>query len=178
VGALELMERRIPPDGPEPPGGDPRFLPGYDPLWWAKHHPLGLERLSHVTIVCAAPERATHVYAEILGGRVLHEAESPLVQTRSTFIGVGDGTVVEVATPTGGESLAAADLKANGDILHAVTWRVADLDRAERHLNANGIRVLDRDATTLIADPGDTFGAPMRFTTWDIPGDTRGANHQ
>ena len=176
VGALELMERRIPPDGPEPPGGDPRYLPGYDPLWWARHHPLGLERLNHVTLVCGESEKARHVYVDVLGGTVLHKGDSPLTETQSTFVAVGDGNVVEIATPIGGDSLAAADLKANGDIFHAATWKVVDLDRAERHLKEKGINILDKDADTLLADPKDTYGAVMRFTTWQIPGDTREAN--
>lgn len=178
VGALELMERRLPPERSGPPGGDPRFLPGYDPGWWAKHHPLGIERLSHVTIVCGDREKAKRVYGGIMGGRVLHEGDTPLTQTRSTFVAVGDDTIVELATPDGGESLAASDHEANGDILHAVTWKVIDLGRAEQHLASHGIHVLDRDATTLLTDPRDTYGAVMRFTTANVPGDPRGANHR
>lgn len=173
AGALELMERRI-PQGPGPYGGDPRFLPGYDPTWWAKNHPLGIERLSHVTVVSGDPEKGRHVYADVLGGRVIHERESPLLQTRSQFIAVGDSSVVEVATQNGAESLASKELAANGDILHAVTWNVVDLDRAEKYLASKNIHVLDKDADTLVADPADTYGAVMRFSTWRVPGDPRG----
>jgi hypothetical protein len=86
---------------------------------------------------------------------------------------VGDHTLVELAQPLESGTLAARELQENGDIMHAVAFQVSDLDQAERHLTAKGIRILDRDAATLLADPGTTFGAPFRFTTAAIPGDPR-----
>jgi hypothetical protein len=35
--------------------------------------------------------------------------------------------------------------------------------------------VEDAITTTLLADPGTTFGAPFRFTTTAVPGDPRDA---
>jgi hypothetical protein len=67
-------------------------------------------------------------------------------------------------------------LAKNGDIMHAIAFQVADLDRAEQHLTSKGVRILDRDDSTLLADPDTTFGAPFRFTTAAIPGDPRDAS--
>ena len=53
----------------------------------------------------------------------------------------------------------------NGDILHSLTFGVADLDRAEAHLRQHGIGLAARDDATLIADPADTYGAVLGFTT-------------
>lgn len=33
--------------------------------------------------------------------------------------------------------------------------------------------VIARDDHTIVADPQKTFGAPFRFTTWDVPGGPR-----
>jgi hypothetical protein len=88
---------------------------------------------------------------------------------------VGDHTIVELAQPLESGTLAARELQQNGDIMHAVAFEVADLDRAEQHLTAKGVRILERDATTLLADPDTTFGAAYRFTTAAIPGDPRDA---
>jgi hypothetical protein len=90
-------------------------------------------------------------------------------------VAVGSHTIVELAQPLEAGTLAGRDLAKYGDIMHAVTFAVADLDRAEQHLTAKGVRILDRDATTLLADPDTTFGAPFRFTTAVIPGDPRDA---
>jgi len=95
--------------------------------------------------------------------------------TKNAYVAVGGHTIVELAQPLEAGSLAGLDLAKNGDIMHAVAFQVADLDRAEQHLTAKGVHILDRDATTLLADPGTTFGAPFRFTTGAIPGDPRDA---
>ena len=171
MGALEFIERKL-LEG-RPSGDDPRFKPGYDATWWAKHHPLGLERLGWITNVVTDLPKAKKVFVDTLGGRQIHERESKLTDTHGTFIAVGDHTVVELATPLSATSLAGIDQAKNGDILHAVTWKVADLRKAEEYLRSKGIRALAKDDAMLLADPADTFGAVMRFTTWDVPGRPR-----
>ena len=54
-----------------------------------------------------------------------------------------------------------------------MAFTVEDLDQVAAHLADTGVAVLDRDETTIIADPDDSFGAPFRFTTWRVPGDPR-----
>jgi hypothetical protein len=171
MGQLEFIERRI-LEG-RPSGDDPRFQPGYDARWWVDNHPLGLERLGWITTVTGDVAAAKRIYGDVLGGRQIHEAESTLTDTQGVFLAMGDHTVLELATPLSKDSLAGADHAKYGDILHAVTWKVVDLDRAESYLGSKGIRTLDRDGSTLIADPATTFGAVMRFTTADVPGDPR-----
>jgi len=56
---------------------------------------------------------------------------------------------------------------------HAMAFTVEDLDHVASHLTDTGVAVLDRDDTTIIADPADSYGAPFRFTTWRVPGDPR-----
>ena len=86
---------------------------------------------------------------------------------------MGDDTLVELAQPLETDTIAGRDLAKNGDIMHAVTFQVADLERAERHLKSHGVGILSRDDSTLIADPETTFGAPFRFTCAAVPGDPR-----
>jgi catechol 2,3-dioxygenase-like lactoylglutathione lyase family enzyme len=168
-GALELMA------GPRPPITDPRFKPGYDSGQWEREHPLGLRRLAYITIVVSDLGQGKRVYADALGGKLLLEQDSPLTLTQNAYVAVGDHTIVELAQPLESGTLAARELQQHGDIMHAVAFQVLDLDRAEQHLTAKGVRILDRDATTLLADPDTTFGAPYRFTTAAIPGDPRDA---
>jgi hypothetical protein len=174
MGALEFLERKL-LEG-RPSGDDPRFKPGYDPSWWANNHPLGLERLGWITTIVSDVPKAKKVFVDTLGGRQIHESESKLTDTHGTFVAVGDHTVVEIATPLSADSLAGIDQVKNGDILHAVTWKVVDLHRAEEHLRSKGIKTLAKDEVMLLADPNDTFGAVMRFTTRGIPGDPRARN--
>jgi catechol 2,3-dioxygenase-like lactoylglutathione lyase family enzyme len=170
-GAFEFVERLILAPDDRRFIDDPRFLPGWDPMWWATNHPLGLERLASITVVVEDVERATSTYQRVLGARVLYEDEVPVAATRSTFVAIGEDTVVELAQPMETSSLAGTELEKNGEIMHAITWKVRDLDRAADHLEANGIIIRDRDATTIVAEPKTTFEAVFRFTTADMPSD-------
>jgi len=152
---------------------DPRFAPGWDGTWWAAHHPLGVRRLAYVTLVVRDMDRAADMYVDGLGGRPLHEGESALTGTRNVYVLVGTDTIVELASPLDSGSLAARDLSAYGDMLHATAFRVESLAAAEKHLADKGIGIIGRDDHTILADPQKTFGAPFRFTTWDVPGDPR-----
>jgi catechol 2,3-dioxygenase-like lactoylglutathione lyase family enzyme len=145
--------------------GDPRIEPGWDASWWATSHPLGITGLSHVTVVVGDLGRATAFYTDGLGGRLVAERESELTGTKDAFVAIGTDTVVALSTPTTADSLAGRDHARHGDILHSLTFRVADLDRAEAHLGAHGVGSAARDDTTLIADPTATYGAVLGFTT-------------
>jgi catechol 2,3-dioxygenase-like lactoylglutathione lyase family enzyme len=148
---------------PGPRQDDPRTEPGWDSSWWATDHPLGLVGLAHVTIVVGDLARATAFYTEGLGGRLLAETESELTSTKDAFVAVGGQSVVCLSMPMSAESLAGRDHARHGDILHSLTFQVADLDRAGAHLRRHGIGVAGRDDTTLVADPTDTFGAVLAF---------------
>jgi catechol 2,3-dioxygenase-like lactoylglutathione lyase family enzyme len=150
---------------------DPRLQPGWDPSWWVTNHPLGLRRLAYTTVLVRDLSRAKHVWVDVIGGVLLHENFSPLTGTSNAYVQVGTETVVELATPTRDGTLAAADMAAHGEIHHAAAFRVVDLERAEQYLTSKGIKVADRDETTLVTDPATTQGAVFRWTTWPIPGD-------
>ncbi|MCU1657005.1 MAG: hypothetical protein JWO57_1661 [Pseudonocardiales bacterium] len=146
---------------------DPRLQPGWDPTWWVREHPSGIEGLAHTTVLTKDLPRATRLYVDVLGGTLLSESASRLTGTRDAYVAVGD-IVVQLSTPEHDGTLAAQDLKANGEIHHAATFKVVDLDRIEAHLREQDIAVLDRDEQTLITDPATTHAVPFRWTTRDV----------
>ena len=152
---------------------DPRFQADWDPDWWVNNHPLGLQRLAYTTVLTRDLDRAKHVYTDILGGTLLYESASDLTGTANSYVLMGEGTVVELATPTRDGTIASDDQAANGEIHHAAAFKVVDLDRAEKYLTSKGIKVVGRDGTTLLTDPATTHGVPFRWTTWSVPGDPR-----
>jgi catechol 2,3-dioxygenase-like lactoylglutathione lyase family enzyme len=154
-------------------GRDPRFHADFDPNWWATNHPLGLQRLAYTTILTRDRNRARYVYVDVLGGTLLYENVSELTGTANSYVLMGEGTIVEIATPVRRGTIAAEDHTANGDIHHAAAFKVVDLDQAERYLAAKGIKVTERDSSTLLTDPATTHGVPFRWTTWTVPGDRR-----
>jgi catechol 2,3-dioxygenase-like lactoylglutathione lyase family enzyme len=167
AGSLEFSE------SPYYRGLDPRFQPGWTPSYWRDEHPLGIERASHLTVLMRDPGRAKSVFGDALGGRPLHEETSTDRGTQSTFYAVGEETIVEVARPTTTGSLAGRDLEQNGELLHAVTFKVKDLRAAADYFRGKNIPMLALDQQTFILDPVAAFGAVLGFTDRSIPGDPR-----
>jgi len=146
---------------------DPRLKPGWDPNWWADNHPLGLVGLAYTTVLTRDPDRAKHVYTDVLGGTLIRENSSDLTGTSNAYVQMGEA-IVELATPTRDGTLAADDMASHGEIHHAAAFRVRDLDRAEQYLKSKGIESLGRDDSTLLTRPDTTQGVPFRWTTSDI----------
>jgi catechol 2,3-dioxygenase-like lactoylglutathione lyase family enzyme len=169
VTQLEFM--RV--EGTEIANRDPRLQAGWDPDWWVTNHPLGLQRLAYTTVLTRDLDRAKHTYVDVLGGTLLHENESGLTGTANSYVLMGEGTIVELATVTREGTIAAEDQAANGEIHHAAAFKVIDLDRAEKYLTSKGIKVAERDDSTLLTDPATTHGAVFRWTTRTVPGDPR-----
>ncbi|MSQ35524.1 MAG: hypothetical protein EXR63_00040 [Dehalococcoidia bacterium] len=151
---------------------DPRHAPGFSARYWREEQPLGIQRTSHITIVVRDLEHPTQLYEQALGTPRIHEGGSEQYGTQSVFFAVGPQSVVEFARPVAA-GLAQQDLEAHGEIVHAVTFRVRDLDRALAHVRHLGIRTIEETAVAFTLDPEDAFGAVYRFTTADVPGDPR-----
>jgi hypothetical protein len=177
-GQIEFMGM-----APEGHPGDPRFEPGPDSesgresesgwsaAFWRDEHPLGIVRTSHLTTAVADLERARFVYGELLEGNLFHEHRDD--ERESAFVLVGSDSVVELAHPITTESRLGQDLAANGELPHAITFTVRDLDAAERHIENVGMRVAQRQESSLTIEPEDCFGALMSFTDATLPGDPR-----
>lgn len=156
-------------------GGPPdvRFDPTWPEQWAASVNPLGVQRLAYATVVARDMDRAISIYVDVLGGTIIDQGSSALTGTVNTYVAIGPETVVELAMPADTGSLAGRDLAALGESCHALAFAVTDLDQVAGHLGAKGIAILARDDTTILADPADTYGAPIRFTTLATSGDPR-----
>jgi hypothetical protein len=104
---------------------------------------------------------------------MIDEGRDELRGITGICIYLGDG-VLEYAVPDPG-SAGYADwlLDDPYDTYHAITWKVADLNKAERHLEDQGVRILARSEDTIVTDPRTSFGIPWGFTTTLRPGDPR-----
>lgn len=140
--------------------------------YWSRQHPLGLQRASHLTTMVSDLEKAKALWEGPFEGKLFHEETT--ADRRSAFLLVGYETVVELAEPVGTESLLARDFAANGELPHAITFQVADLDAARRHVETAGVRLLSADDETLVLDPRDLHGGLLAFTVRRLPGDPRG----
>lgn len=167
-GQLEFQVR--PADGALHP--DRHLDPGWSgAAYWRDEHPLGLERTSHLTLVVSDVERACGFYVNGLEAQAFYEEET--ADRRSIFCFVGSETVVELAQPKSAESWLGQDLAAHGDIPHGMTFKVSDLEAAEKHVTDVGVGVGERSEHTLVLSAEDTFNAVVAFTVRELPNDPR-----
>jgi catechol 2,3-dioxygenase-like lactoylglutathione lyase family enzyme len=159
------------PGGPFPV--DPRSAPDWVLPPVAADDPLALERCSHHTILTDQVERVLALYRDELGAEVVHEGRNELLGATSTYVHIAD-TTLEFAVPDGGTPAAALwAANAPRDTYYGLTWKTVDLDRAERHLESQGVRIHSRSADAIVTDPETSLGVPWGFCTALIPGDPR-----
>jgi len=152
---------------------DPRIVPNWTVPPVTDDDPLGIERCSHHTVLTGRPERALGLTVDVLGGDIVHEGRDELRGTTGTFVNLA-GSILEYAVPDPGTG-AYADWSQDdpNDTYHAITWKVADLERAESHLLAQGVRIQMRSDDTVVTDPTTSLGIPWGFTNKLTPGDPR-----
>lgn len=154
--------------------GDPRSAPRWALAPVSDEDPLGIERCSHHTVLTTNPERACRLWVDALGGEVVHEGRDEMRATTSTCVHVG-GSTLEYAVPDPGSPAHAEWAKtAPNDRYYAMTWRVADLERAERHLRAQGVGTEVRGKHAIVTEPATSLGVPWGFTDRLLEGDPRG----
>jgi hypothetical protein len=152
---------------------DPRSAPGWELPPVSDEDPLGIERCSHHTILTKQPDRALKLFVAALGGAVVREARNELLGATSTYVHLG-GSTLEFAVPDNGTAAHDDWVKTDpDDTYHAITWKVVDLGRAERHLAAQGVRIRARSDETIVTDPATSLGVPWGFSTTLVAGDPR-----
>jgi catechol 2,3-dioxygenase-like lactoylglutathione lyase family enzyme len=146
---------------------DPRLQPGWSIDYARDHHPLGIERASHVTVLFRDLNEASAVYQDALGGTLIHEDEVP-GRKRSRYYAVGADTIIEAVQPLSSTSPEGLDLAHAGEGIYSVTFKTRNLQRAAAHLLAKGQRYAE-DGDALVLDSDQAFGMVIGFRENDIP---------
>lgn len=139
--------------------------------------PVGIEALSHVSLVVRDHRAAGRFWQDVLGGELVAEADNPVIGAACSYVSVGRPrpTLIELATPTS-PGQAAVDLDRNGEILHSLTFRVADVAAVAAYLETQGVVIASRDQDTLVTDAASTIGVPFGFRQGSpVPGPLAGA---
>ncbi len=119
-------------------GMDPRFRPewpAFRDAFWARSHPLGLQRMSHVTVVVDDLPAAEKFYVDVLDAAPLPDQDATVPGGASRHVAVGEDTVVELLSPGDADSPHARDLAARRTIGHG-----RHLHRARRRRNCRVLR--------------------------------------
>lgn len=141
--------------------------PGTPVQGYRDDDPLGIERVSHQTVAVPDAEAAARFFEDTFSGERVHAGESQTAVARTIVVrvGDGDGTFLELAEPSGPGPVQ-RDLDRFGHaVLHACTFRVADLGAVREQLDREEFALESETATTLVADPLGTSGSRFGFTT-------------
>jgi catechol 2,3-dioxygenase-like lactoylglutathione lyase family enzyme len=154
---------------------EPRFAPSWAQFardYWS-NHPLGLERMSHVTILVHDVAAAAAFYVDVLDGVALPDSPPTLGDTDARFVLVGEDTVLELAQPRVATSPAARELGDAGQGAVAVTFKVRDVRAAEAHLRQWEAPITSTGAEEVVLDRARTWGLEFRFRGAPLVGDPR-----
>ncbi|HLG68453.1 MAG TPA: VOC family protein [Acidimicrobiales bacterium] len=158
---------------PHEMANDPRLEPGWSPEPWRDRHPLGIERLNHLSCAVRDLPGAVTFVTELTGAEHLYEVDRPAIGGRAAGLWLTDH-VLELVEPTTGDGAVAAYLEQMGPRLRSIQFRVVDLARARRHLEEMGLRTVPGDTASAFGiDPRDNFGVLWQFTEEPLPGDPR-----
>ena len=120
--------------------------------------PLTILGVSHFTMGAIDPLKLKELYERVhVGTDASRRSQQRLPPRRNSVGRRAGGAGVARLTP-------AAPRCANGQLPHAVTFRVADLEAAERHVATVGVRVLERAGEAVVLTPDDMFGAVVVLT--------------
>lgn len=152
---------------------DPRLEEGWTLPPVSDDDPLGIVRCAHHTVLTASPDRALRLAVDVLCGTIVHTGRDDLLGCAGAYVQIADA-IVHYATPDEGTP-AHTDwrTRAPADTYHSIAWQVLDLDRVEKHLQAEGVTIAARARDALVTDPTTSLGIPWRFTTRPVPADTR-----
>lgn len=156
--------------------GDPRAATGWTLPPVSDEDPLRIECCSHHTILTGNPQRASRLFVDALGGELVHAGRDETRGTTSTYVHLG-GSTLEFAVPD--PRTPAYEKWAESqpdDTYYAITWKVADVDRAEGHLREQGVGIDVRGPAGFVTDPSTSLGIPWGFAGALVEGDPRRAS--
>jgi catechol 2,3-dioxygenase-like lactoylglutathione lyase family enzyme len=156
--------------------GDPRMRPEwarFRDAFWGRHHHLGLQRMSHITVVVNDLTGAEKFYVELLDGVPLPEQPATVPEASSRYVAVGEDTIVELLSPGDGASRAARDLAQVGESVIGVTFTVRSIPTAIEFLERTAAHVATSSEHDIVLDVERTWGCEYRFTDRVLAGDPR-----
>ncbi len=155
---------------------DPRFSehwPRFRGDFWADRHPLGLERMSHVTVVVADVGAAMRFYTDVLDAVALDDQASSVADAEASFVMVGEDTVLELVHPRDPSSVLAQELETVGQCVTGVTFTVRDLHKLADRFELLSVPVLSVGEHEILLDRARTWNTDYRFTDRTLAGDPR-----
>jgi methylmalonyl-CoA/ethylmalonyl-CoA epimerase len=103
-----------------------------------------LTKINHIGVAVTCIEEALPYYRDQLGMNYEGEEVVAEQKVKVAFLQIGESRI-ELLEPTSDESPVAGFLKKNGPGVHHIAYEVDDLDGALQKLEAQGVRLIDKE---------------------------------
>ena len=102
------------------------------------------EKINHIGIAGKNLENAIPFYRDQLGMAFEGTEEVSEQRVRVAFLRVGESRI-ELLEPTSTDSPVAKFLEKNGEGIHHLAYEVADIEQSLKELEAQGVRLVDKE---------------------------------
>lgn len=154
-----------------PMPNDPREREDWDSLYRQfQQHPLTIERFSYVTLGVRELESAVKTYVDAMQAIPIAEGVDEDLGCRYVTMQLGD-CLLQIAEPTNPESELGKHVEKFGNFIYSLRFKVRDIESAQEHLTAKGVKTTRPRPGLLVLDTNDTFGAPIFLSDEEIDGD-------
>jgi len=135
-----------------------------------EQHPMTFDRFSYVTLGVKDLDSAVATYVDVMQAVPIQDGIDDDLQCKYMTLQLGD-CLLQLAQPLEMDSDLGRHVEKWGNCIYSLRWKVLDLDSAEAWLNKQGVRTTRLRENLVYCNVDDTHGAPMFFTTEEIPGD-------
>jgi methylmalonyl-CoA epimerase len=122
----------------------------------------------HLVLLVADIEEGIRSWSA-LGMTLTHRADLPDAGLAQAFFLLGDGTFLELVSPTNADSHLHGVLESRGEGVHVVALAVDDLDAAVASLRERGVRLIGEGTPQVFVHPGSANGVLVQLWPVDRP---------
>jgi len=106
---------------------------------------MNISHIEHIGIAVKSIETAKIFYEKILGLKCYAIEEVADQKVKTAFFKVGE-TKIELLEPTSEDSPVAKFIEKRGEGIHHIAFKVDDTTKALKEADANGVRLIDKQA--------------------------------
>lgn len=133
-------------------------------------HPMTYDRFNYITLGVRDLDAAINTYVDIMQAIPVAEGIDQEQGFKYMTVHIGD-SLLQLAQPLEPDSDLGKHVEKYGNFIYSLTWKIRDIDSAEKWLNSKGVRTTRPRANLLATNPEDSLDAPLFFTTEVLPGD-------
>ncbi len=106
-----------------------------------------LKKISHIGIAVNNLDESVHLYRDVMGMEFMGIEEVAEQKVRVAMFKIGESRI-ELLEPTADDSPVAKFLASRGQGMHHLCYEVDDVDESLKHMDDQGVRLIDKTSRT------------------------------